>query len=279
MPLPSAKQPLSEKKVRDRSAVVPLIVSYGGGVNSFAILVELQKRGLCPDLITFADTGGGKPETYKHLLFVEQWLKRVGFPPLTRVVRHNPKRNHTTLENEVLAMKTLPSRAFGFGSCADKWKIRPQRKHMAAWAPALACWDAGERPVKIIGYDFDELRRMQKFEDDQQVFWHPLVEWEMTREDCVVSIEAAGLPLPPGSACFFCPASTVPEILQLRDEHPDLLARALAMEDNALPGLDTVKGLGRRFNWREMLKLDEAKRALLPQAPVEKCTVCADGED
>ena len=51
-----------------------------------------------------------------------------------------------------------------------------------------------------------------------------------------------------------CPSMTKPEIIQLRDEHPDLLARALAMEDNAKENLQSVKGLGRRFNWRDFIE-------------------------
>ena len=42
----------------------PLVVAYGLGVNSTALLVEFVKRDIRPDLILFADTGGEKPETY-----------------------------------------------------------------------------------------------------------------------------------------------------------------------------------------------------------------------
>lgn len=41
----------------------PLVVAYGLGVNSTAMLVEFARRGIRPDLILFADTGGEKPET------------------------------------------------------------------------------------------------------------------------------------------------------------------------------------------------------------------------
>jgi 3'-phosphoadenosine 5'-phosphosulfate sulfotransferase (PAPS reductase)/FAD synthetase len=44
----------------------PLVVAYGLGVNSTALLVEFVKQGIRPDLILFADTGGEKPETYAY---------------------------------------------------------------------------------------------------------------------------------------------------------------------------------------------------------------------
>ena len=45
----------------------PLIVAYGGGTNSTAMLCGFRERGIRPALILFADTGGELPHTYEHL--------------------------------------------------------------------------------------------------------------------------------------------------------------------------------------------------------------------
>src|SRR5262249_31380661 len=45
----------------------PLVVAYGAGVNSTAMLVEFARRGIRPDLVLFADTSAEKPETYEYL--------------------------------------------------------------------------------------------------------------------------------------------------------------------------------------------------------------------
>lgn len=37
----------------------PIVVSYGGGTNSTAMLIAMVLKGIKPDLILFADTGGG----------------------------------------------------------------------------------------------------------------------------------------------------------------------------------------------------------------------------
>ena len=81
--------------------------------------------------------------------------------------------------------------------------------------------------------------------------WYPLMEWGWTRDDCIRQIEAAGLPQPGKSSCFFCPSMKPDEITALREQHPDLFRRALALEDNARKNLKTVKGLGRNYSWRE----------------------------
>ena len=41
------------------------------------------------------------------------------------------------------------------------------------------------------------------------------------------------------------------EITALREQHPDLFRRALALEDNDRQNLKTVKGLGRSYSWKE----------------------------
>ena len=49
----------------------PLVVAYGLGVNSTAMLVEFARRKIRPDLILFADTGGEKPETYRYMPVIQ----------------------------------------------------------------------------------------------------------------------------------------------------------------------------------------------------------------
>src|SRR4051812_38794674 len=63
----------------------PLVVAYGMGVDSTAMLVGLWKNGERPDAILFADTGDEKPETYAYLPIVNEWLESVGFPRVTVV--------------------------------------------------------------------------------------------------------------------------------------------------------------------------------------------------
>jgi hypothetical protein len=132
-------------------------------------------------------------------------------------------------------------------------------------------YDAGERRrvVKAIGLDAGEgvrvrwqsrpaaegqrLSRDQRLDRDYFAYWYPLFEWGFDRARCVEVIRAARLPVPMKSACFFCPASKKHEILWLRDHHPELLERALAIERNARPGLTSVRGLGRSFAWEDFL--------------------------
>ena len=91
----------------------PLVVAYGLGVDSTAMLVEFARRGVRPDLILFADTGGEKPETYAYLDVIHPYLRQVGFPEVV-VVRYRAKwAAYDTLEGQCLHTGTLPSLAYG----------------------------------------------------------------------------------------------------------------------------------------------------------------------
>jgi 3'-phosphoadenosine 5'-phosphosulfate sulfotransferase (PAPS reductase)/FAD synthetase len=112
------------------------------------MLIEMQRRGVVPDLITFADTGGELPETIRFVEEFSAWLVDHGMPPVITV-----RDERRTLESEVREAGTLPSLVFGFRSCPDKYKVRPQERYLKTWQPALDVWAAGGKVVKLIGYD------------------------------------------------------------------------------------------------------------------------------
>lgn len=65
---------------------------------------------------------------------------------------------------------------------------------------------------------------------DRYTFRYPLREWGLDREKCIRIIADAGLPVPPKSACFMCPAMRQIEVMQLAKTDPELHALALEME-------------------------------------------------
>ena len=229
----------------------PLIVAYGMGVDSTALLIGLEARGQRPDLILFADTGSERDETYAYEPVMQTWLKEVGFPPITRVQYQaknfkNWPPYHSLGEN-CLTNATLPSLAFGFKSCSMKWKIAPQDKYVKAWLPAVRAWECGLQLRKMIGYDASPKDRRryshaQGLEDDDYAYEYPLIEWGWDREDCKRIIADAGLPVPPKSACTFCPSVKPHEV---RDYKIKYLTEIIIMEARAEPRLRKIDGLWR----------------------------------
>ena len=252
------------------------VVAYGGGTNSTAMLVLMHETGQRPDHIVFADTGGEKPHTYEHLRVVNEWCKSIGFPEIVTVRKRGRVYVGETLEENCLRKSMLPSIAYGFKTCSQKYKVQPQDMYFNNLPEAKAVWAAGDKILKYIGYDADEMRRARDFTDDKYAFVYPLIAEDWGREECIEAIRRAGLPQPGKSACFFCPSSKKQEILDLKREYPVLFQRALAMEANA--ELTSVKGLGRRFSWREFADKHETQADLFSDAGSEVPCGCYDGD-
>ena len=163
----------------DERARVPLVLSYGMGVDSTAVLVGWRRLGLRPDLILFADTGSEHRGTYRYRAVIEVWLVAVGFPPLT-VVRYRPRHGrYTTLVEDCLIKGVLPSLAYGSKACSQKWKVGPQNTFLRTWSLALAAWSRGQRLDHAIGYDAgpkDMRRGGEGADTDLERFIYPLRE-------------------------------------------------------------------------------------------------------
>lgn len=250
------------------------IVAYGGGTNSSAMLVGLHKNRIPVDLILFADPGGEMPETYAFLDIMDEWLSANGMPKIRRVHYTKSDGNRLTLEEECLASATLPAIAYGHKSCSVKHKVEPQDKFCNHYEPCLDVWRKGGKVTKFVGYDAGESQRrnhaiVYDIQDKKYRKQYPLFDdWGWNRVDCKEVLAAEGLPQPGKSSCFFCPSSKKAEIRRLKQQHPDLLARALAIEDAARPGLRSVKGLGRDWAWRDFIEHE--------QDQVSFCDVFAD---
>ncbi len=230
-----------------------LALCFGGGVDSTAMLVALHAAGLRPDIITMADTGDEKPQTWQHVERVGEVLHAWGWPPVT-ICRKVPlaSTGYSSLSGNCLKNQTLPSLAFGMKSCSLKWKTSPQDQMLMGvsrgpskrpphplWLQAQA---QGRRITKLIGYDCSkaDLRRSHKLStsDDHFDYRHPLqlIGWQ--RQDCVCAIEQVLGPamVPIKSACWMCPASKPWELWWLAAEYPELLEQALQLERRALTG-------------------------------------------
>lgn len=256
-----------------------LVVSSGLGVNSVAMLVGMHERGIMPDMILFSDTGSEKPETYAYILVLNKWLAGVGMPTLKVVsVADNPNAVAKSLEAQCLRLGFLPSIAYGWKTCSQRWKADPIRKFLNNWQPSKQEYGAGRPIIHAIGYDAGESHRNLD-SDAKAEFWFPLREWGWFRKDCTAAVERAGLPVPVKSACFFCPSSKKHEILALRRDHPDLFARAVAIEHAAKANSTSVKGLGRDWSWESLVKADEAQLKLFSERIEVPCMCFDGGED
>jgi hypothetical protein len=249
-----------------------IVLCFGAGVDSTAMIVALRAADLVPDLITMADTGGEKDATWTHVLRMNALLASWGWPSVTVVKKKTlPSTPYDDLYGNCFENETLPSLAFGMKSCSIKWKQDPQDQFLMGvkvgankHVPHPLWIDAKRqktRILKLIGYDCGraDKRRSAKPVPGSAPFdyCYPLQLIGWNRADCVAAIERSIGPdmVPIKSACFFCPASKEWELYWLAANHPDMLERALRMEYRALTGRHSrFDALEFGATWEDMMR-------------------------
>lgn len=284
----------------------PIVVSYGGGTNSSALVIALVAKGIKPDCIVFADTGNEHPATYAFMRRFDDWLESVGFPRIT-VVRYQiksvKKRNriikpylaigttalawyvfeqvakqtikYGTLGDECLVLEALPAKAYGRSACSEKWKINPIRNYLKS---------KYENYIEMVGIHSDEQYRVLSNTGDLKcsidyVFQdYPLIEWGYNQKTCEeICLKVLG-EVPKKSSCWFCPNMRLSEVRELKAEYPELYELGCFMEEQSMPHVTSknIKGLGRTFSWRDIDKLTPLEEAWIEQEKVSRKCSCTD---
>jgi 3'-phosphoadenosine 5'-phosphosulfate sulfotransferase (PAPS reductase)/FAD synthetase len=205
---------------RDKTRHVNAI-SYGGGVQTVALaILAAHGRVRRPDLIVFADTGGESEATYSYNERMRAWLAPFGLTLTTA-------RAHRSLDATLAAGKAvIPFYGSDGGQlnrvCTERWKIRIVRH---------ALREAGATTATVmLGISLDEAHRMK----DSDVAWasndHPLIDAGLRRSDCERIITAEGLPVPPKSACVYCPHRTAASWVRMRRDDPVAFQHAVSVE-------------------------------------------------
>lgn len=188
------------------------ILSYGGGVNSSAIIALARIGELTmPDYIVFSDTGAEYPETYTYI----EYLQREHNVPITIIEKPHKE---GTLIQYCQNRNFIPSRMYRW--CTDHFKIQPLRR----FAQTLG----GEYQM-ILGIDAGEEHRAKKFKHHA----YPLLELGIDRKQCKEILKKSGFGVPRKSGCFICPYQRKSDFINLRKNHPDLWEIAVELEKNA----------------------------------------------
>jgi hypothetical protein len=210
------------------------IFSFGGGVQSVAVLVLAAQRRLAYDAFVFANVGANS-ENPDTLVYFEQVAKPYALKhdiELVEVSRRNRKGQAVSLLDSLYSAKrsvNIPVRmsngAPGRRNCTGDFKIAV----VARWLRENGA--TVEKPATVgLGISIDEFQRMNQSRIDWQVNEYPLIDMNLSRRDCRQLIMSAGLPVPPKSSCWFCPYKNREDWQQLRNHKPDLFAAAVSLE-------------------------------------------------
>jgi len=220
----------------DATARPMRVISYGGGVQSTALLVLAGTGRLDVDAALFANVGDDSehPATVAYVRDVAiPWAAGRGLD-VHELHRHRRDGSVETLWGRLMkeGSRSLPipvrmsSGAPGTRSCTANFKIevigRWLKEHGATpAAPAEVC----------IGFSTDEVERASNRRPrPYEVPVHPLLDLGLDRSACMGVIRRAGLPVPRKSACFFCPFHDRRAWAEQRRDEPELWARSVELE-------------------------------------------------
>ena len=214
------------------------VISYGGGVQSTALLVLAAQRRIDFDTFLFANVGDDSedPATlaylYKH---AKPYAAAHGIElvELRRVRRDGSTETlHGRLTKPGSRSLPIPVRmsngAPGTRSCTADFKIRV----VGRWLKQHGASEH-DRATVGIGISLDEIQRVNNRRAmPYEMTVYPLLDQQppLRRYDCQQIIAAAGLPVPPKSACWFCPFHRPDTWAEMRRDRPELFDRACTLE-------------------------------------------------
>lgn len=215
-------------------------ISFGGGQQSTALMVLAAEGRIDFRTFLFANVGDDseQPETLKY---VEEYAKPYAVKhglelvELRRTGQRGGRRGQVRslladLERPESRSIGIPVHLKGGGpgtrQCTDRYKIKVIADELARRGATE------ENPAVVgIGISLDEIHRANnRSRIPHEVVSYPLLDLGLRRTDCQRIIRAAGLPVPPKSACWFCPMKRPTEWHELRRTQPELFERACALE-------------------------------------------------
>lgn len=200
------------------------VLSYGGGVNSTALLLLLTDKKKPLDAVIFADTGSELPDTYKYIDEVTKPLCVKYNINFFVVKNFTHGKTWDSLYEYCWHHRLIPSRMIRW--CTKEFKIEAIRRFYEAQG-----WDK-EGIVEYHGIDYGEVHRMKQSDVDYITIEYPLIDAKMDRDACKNYIIRHGLPIPTKSGCYFCPFQNIHRWLELKSKYPDLFKKAVELERN-----------------------------------------------
>ena len=200
-------------------------IAFGAGPPSLALAILNAWGEITPraEFAVFADTGGEKVKTYELLPQYEAWLAEYDIELVTAYSRDGPLADYVRDKSLPIPFNGL--RGQGKRQCTDKWKIHTCRLEVQRR------FGKGRPMIAQLGLTYDEVHRMKDPAVKRDRNRWPLIEKRLRRDMCVEIIRTAGLPVPPESACYFCPLQNDHRWRRVAAESPQDFARAVDLDE------------------------------------------------
>lgn len=211
-------------------------LSLGAGVQSSTMALMAAKGEIdapMPQFAVFADTLAEPQSVYIWLDWLEKQLpypvyriEKGSLENISTTVYTAKKSGNTYGRSAVPAFMIDSDRKVGvmIRQCTQDHKIKPilsfVRKKIGRKAFA----------VQWLGISTDEISRVRDSREKWKANYYPLINMAMSRYDCLKWMNLNGYPVPPRSACVFCPFRADREWKDLKENEPVEFQRAVEYE-------------------------------------------------
>lgn len=180
------------------------IISLGAGVQSstMALMAAAGEITPMPAAAIFADTQDEPESVYRWL----DWLEKQLPFPVHRVSKG--KLSENIVQWGFSQIPSFVDAGIGKRQCTMHYKIMPIQKKIRELLGVTGKRTDGVIAVLWIGISLDEIGRMKPSRERWVTNRHPLIESYIRRSDCIEWLLSHDYPVPPKSACVFCPYRT-----------------------------------------------------------------------
>ena len=253
------------------------VLSLGAGVQSTVLAIQSATGILEPlDAAIFADTGWEPQAVYDHLNRLEAEVLAPAGIPLHRVrSTEGGIRNDALDPDHRFASMPLfvkgPNGELGMArrQCTSEYKLKPikQQVRQLLGYPHPTPVPRGLYAEQWVGISTDEFHRAKDADVKYARNRFPLLELNLSRRDCLRIPHQHGFQTTPKSACIGCPFHGNRQWRDLRDNHPDEWADAVAFDH----AIRSARANAQNQDLRDNMFL-HASRVPLDQAPIDKVT-------
>lgn len=227
------------------------IIAEGLGVQTVA-LYFMSSLGIIPraDYAIFADPGAEKNATYRYMEYLDDWRKKNnGIPFIHSKLKSTIKEdliNGTNSTGERFA--SIPTFTLNVNDnskgmlrrqCTNEYKIVVVDKEIQKLYN-LPKWGRIPKTEVWMGITLDEIERAKPDINEKQkwkIKVYPFLnlngkffEQPLTRADCTQWLIDNNFPIPPKSACFFCPYQGDNQWLELKRTEPENFKEAVIID-------------------------------------------------
>lgn len=200
------------------------IVSFSGGKDSTALLIQMLERKMQVDRIVFADTLYEFPDLYEYINTVNDYIKKYGDYEI-EILKPTRRIEDEVFEKITRGPRKGEIRGFPLVAFGCYWSRDVKQKPLN---------EVCKGNIRYIGIALDEKERRIK-DWEEQGFRYPLIDWGWTEADCLQYLKDINLQNPlydkfDRLGCYWCPKQSIKSLKVLYREYPVLWKKVLDLD-------------------------------------------------